>query len=163
MNAPRVEHLAEGKVTLHCGDCLDVLKTLGCNSIDAILTDPPYGLGREPDALVMLRAWIDGGHYNVRGKSGFMGKEWDAFVPQPAVWKEVYRVLKPGGHMLCFFGTRTYDLGVLAIRLAGFEVRDLVSWLYGSGFPKSHDVSKAIDKMKGGGTRAGSRARDFRA
>jgi site-specific DNA-methyltransferase (adenine-specific) len=149
MNAPGVEHLAEGVVDFYPADNLAALRTLESNSVDGCATDPPYGLGREPDPLVMLRAWLEGGHYDVPSKSGFMGKEWDAFVPQPAIWKEVYRVLKPGAHVLCFFGTRTYDLGVLAIRLAGFEIRNSVQWLYGSGFPKSLDVSKAIDKAAG--------------
>ena len=78
-----------------------------------------------------------------------MGKEWDAFVPQPIFWKEVFRVLKHGGHVVSFFGTRTYDWGVMSMRLAGFEVRDCIQWIYGSGFPKSHNISKAIDKMYG--------------
>lgn len=78
-----------------------------------------------------------------------MGKEWDAFVPQPRQWREIYRVLKPGGHVLAFAGTRTQDLMALGLRLAGFEIRDLVAWVYGSGFPKSLDVSKAIDKAAG--------------
>ena len=78
-----------------------------------------------------------------------MGKDWDAFVPQPALWKECFRVLKPGGYLLSFFGTRIYDWGTLAIRLAGFEIRDCIQWIYGSGFPKSMDVSKAIDKYLG--------------
>lgn len=78
-----------------------------------------------------------------------MGKSWDAFVPGPEVWIECFRVLKPGGHLVAFFGTRTVDLGGLAIRLAGFETRDMISWLYGSGFPKSHDVVKGIDKAAG--------------
>jgi site-specific DNA-methyltransferase (adenine-specific) len=78
-----------------------------------------------------------------------MGKEWDAFVPQPIFWKEVFRVLKHGGHVLSFFGTRTYDWGVMSMRFAGFEVRDCIQWLYGSGFPKSHNIGKAIDKMEG--------------
>lgn len=120
----RVEQLADGRILFYPGDCVEEMKGLDDNSVDACLTDPPYGLGKEPDAMEMLRAWLDGGHYDVPSKSGFMGKEWDAFVPQPAVWKEVIRVLKPGGHTLCFFGTRTYDLGVLAMRTAGFEVRD---------------------------------------
>src|SRR5699024_535685 len=80
---------------------------------------------------------------------GFMGKAWDAFVPPVAVWDEAMRVLKPGGHILAFAGTRTMDLMTLGLRLAGFDIRDSVAWLYGSGFPKSHDVSKAIDKAAG--------------
>ena len=118
------------------------------NSVDAIVTDPPYGLGKEPDALAMLRDWLETGHHDVKGK-GFMGKEWDAFIPQPAFWVETLRVLKPGGHALVFAGTRTQDLMGLALRIAGFEIRDCVMWVYGSGFPKSLDVSKAIDKAAG--------------
>lgn len=80
---------------------------------------------------------------------GFMGKTWDAFVPPPAVWDECLRVLKPGGHMAVFAGARTQDLMGLSIRLVGFEIRDTLGWVYGSGFPKSMDVSKAIDKAAG--------------
>lgn len=138
----------QGRVVLHAGDSREVLKGFADNSIDAVVTDAPYGLGKEPDALAMLRAWIETGHLSIKGK-GFMGREWDAFVPQPDLWREVFRVLKPGGHAAVFFGTRTYDVGALALRLAGFEIRDQLAWVYGSGFPKSLDVSKAIDKAKG--------------
>lgn len=131
------------------GDCLDELEFIASNSIDAIVTDPPYGLGTEPDALAMLRDWMTEGHHDVKSKSGFMGKEWDAFVPQPAVWRECLRVLKPGGHLLSFAGTRTQDLVAMGLRIAGFEIRDSIAWAYGSGFPKSLDVSKAIDKAAG--------------
>lgn len=127
------------------GNNLELLGQLPDNSVDAVVTDPPYGLGKEPDALAMLRDWLETGHHDVKGK-GFMGKEWDAFVPQPQQWREIYRVLKPGGHVLAFAGTRTQDLMALGLRLAGFEIRDLVAWVYGSGFPKSLDVSKALDK-----------------
>lgn len=78
-----------------------------------------------------------------------MGKSWDAFVPGPELWREVYRVLKPGGHAVIFAGSRTVDLMGIAVRLSGFEVRDMLHWIYGSGFPKSLDVSKAIDKRVG--------------
>ena len=106
------------------GDCIEELAKLEENSIDSIVCDPPYGIN-------------------------FMGKEWDAFVPQPIFWKEVFRVLKHGGHIVAFFGTRTYDWGVMAMRLAGFEIRDCIQWIYGSGFPKSHNIGKAIDKIQG--------------
>jgi DNA modification methylase len=96
-----------------------------------------------------LRDWIDHGYHEVKAKGGFMGKKWDSFVPQPVFWKECFRVLKPGGYLLSFFGTRTYDWGVMAIRLAGFSVRDQIQWLYGSGMPKSLDISKALDKQAG--------------
>lgn len=130
------------------GDSLEELGWLDDNSIDAVVTDPPYGLGKEPDALEMLKDWITTGSHAVTGK-GFMGKKWDAFVPQPALWKEVYRVLKPGGHVAAFFGSRTHDVGTLAIRIAGFEIRDQLDWLYFSGFPKGRNISKGIDSEKG--------------
>jgi len=130
------------------GNNIDILKTYPDNYFDAVVTDPPYGLGKEPNAAELMKDWIDNGYHEVSG-SGFMGKEWDAFVPQPIFWKEVFRVLKHGGHVLSFFGTRTYDWGVMSIRFAGFEVRDCIQWLYGSGFPKSHNIGKAIDKMEG--------------
>ena len=110
--------------SLHTGDCLDVLKTIESGSIDAIVTDPPYGLA-------------------------FMGKKWDYDVPSVEVWAECLRVLKPGGHLLAFAGTRTQHRMACRIEDAGFEIRDMIAWVYGSGFPKSLDVSKAIDKAAG--------------
>ena len=130
------------------GNNIETLKNYPNNYFDAVVTDPPYGLGKEPNAEEMLRAWIDTGYLAVNG-SGFMGKEWDAFVPQPLFWKEIFRVLKYGGHIVSFFGTRTYDGGCMAIRLAGFEIRDCIQWVYATGFPKSHNISKAIDKLNG--------------
>lgn len=106
------------------GDNIQVLKDFPDNSIDAIVTDPPYGLS-------------------------FMGKKWDYDVPTKEFWIEALRVLKPGGHLLSFGGTRTYHRMVVNIEDAGFEIRDQIMWLYGSGFPKSLDVSKAIDKAAG--------------
>jgi site-specific DNA-methyltransferase (adenine-specific) len=131
-------------------DSIDHLKTLEANSVDAVVTDPPYGLGNcSPRAVTeALSAWVAGEEYKPRG-AGFMGKSWDAFVPGPELWREVYRVLKPGGHAVIFAGSRTVDLMGIAVRLAGFEVRDMLHWIYGSGFPKSLDVSKAIDKRAG--------------
>lgn len=144
----RVEHTAPG-VTLYCGDSLAVLPALaGRHAIASCVTDPPYGLGAHPDPRELLRCWLEGRPY-VPGGTGFMGKDWDAFVPGPEIWREVFGLLPPGGHLIAAFGTRTYDLGSLGVRLADFEIRDLLAWLYGSGFPKSLDVSKAIDKAAG--------------
>ena len=130
------------------GDCLQVLRTFPSNMVDSVVTDPPYGLSREPDIREVLEKWLAGEDYTHRG-GGFMGKTWDSFVPGPSVWREVYRVLKPGGHALVFAGTRTQDLTTVSLRLAGFEIRDVIEWLYFSGFPKSMDVSKAFDKRAG--------------
>jgi site-specific DNA-methyltransferase (adenine-specific) len=130
------------------GDCLETLRTFPDACIDAVVTDPPYGLSREPNVAEVLTKWLAGEDYQHRG-GGFMGKSWDSFVPGPAVWREALRVLKPGGHLLSFFGTRTYDLGTMAIRLAGFEIRDQLAWMYGTGFPKSKNVAMSIDKGEG--------------
>lgn len=106
------------------GDCIDRMKELAENSVDSIVTDSPYGLS-------------------------FMGKKWDYDVPSVDIWKEALRVLKPGGHLLSFGGTRTYHRMVVNIEDAGFEIRDCIQWLYGSGFPKSHNLK---DEYKGWGT-----------
>lgn len=133
---------------LYHGDCLDVLKTMEDCSVDSVVTDPPYGLSKEPDISEVLSKWLAGEEYD-HGHGGFMGKSWDSFVPHPDIWREVFRVLKPGGHALVFAGTRTQDLMTISLRLAGFEVRDVIEWIYFSGFPKSHDVSKAFDRRAG--------------
>ena len=103
-------------VTLHHGDCLDVLRALPDASVDSIVTDPPYGLANTTSAQVTetITAWIAGDREYLPGGSGFMGKAWDAFVPPVAVWDEALRVLKPGGHLLAFAGSRTFDLMALA-------------------------------------------------
>jgi DNA modification methylase len=113
-------------VTLWHGDCIEVMRELPDASVDAVVTDPPYELG-------------------------FMGKGWDAsgIAYHPEVWAQAYRVLKPGGHLLAFGGTRTWHRLAVAVEDAGFDVRDSIAWMYGSGFPKSLDVSKAIDKAAG--------------
>ena len=131
------------------GDSIEVLRTLEPESVDAVVTDPPYGLGNTSPKHVAecLRAWSEGETWQPTGR-GFMGREWDAWVPPPELWREVLRVLKPGGHALIFAGSRTQDLMSVSLRLAGFEVRDVIMWLYGSGFPKSLNVSKAIDKQR---------------
>ena len=132
-------------------DCLAALRDMPDASVDAIVTDPPYGLSNTTPAQVAetITRWVTGDREYLPTARGFMGHEWDGFVPPVAVWDECLRVLKPGGHLLAFAGSRTHDLMTLGIRLAGFEIRDSVAWLYGSGFPKSLDVSKAIDKMQG--------------
>lgn len=133
------------------GSCLEELKRIPDESVDAVVTDPPYGLANTDPAHVVeaLTKWASGERDFLPTGRGFMGKEWDAFVPSPAVWDECMRILKPGGHLLAFAGSRTFDLMTLSVRMAGFDIRDSIAWLYGSGFPKSMDVSKAIDKTLG--------------
>ena len=115
--------------TIHHGDCIQVMNAMPANSIDAIVTDPPYGLG-------------------------FMGRKWDT-LPPSLEWAEAcMRVLKPGGHIVAFGGTRTWHRLAVAIEDAGFEMRDSLAWLYGSGFPKSHSVGKSTgdERYAGHGT-----------
>lgn len=142
------------RVALHCGDCLDRLRLLADSSIDAIVTDPPYALtsisdrfGKEGAAPAQFGT--DGAF--ARASRGFMGKTWDTGERAFAVdfWAECLRVLKPGGHVVAFSGTRTYHRLAVAIEDAGFEIRDQLAWAYGTGFPKSHNVSKAIDRKAG--------------
>jgi len=139
-----------GQCTLYRGDCREVLQGLSEASVHAAVCDPPYGLSSEPNMVEVLRHWLNGDDYKGTAK-GFMGKSWDSFVPGPATWREVERCLKPGGHLAAFAGSRTYDLMTMAIRLSGMHLRDQAMWLYGSGFPKSLDVSKDIDKRGGYG------------
>lgn len=145
-NRPRVDGTSSAVVLV--GDMREHLAAMEPCSVDAIVTDPPYGLSSPPDIAAVMREWLAGREYE-HGSGGFMGREWDSFVPGPTFWREAFRVLKPGGHVLAFAGTRTVDLMAIAIRFAGFEVRDQLCWLYGSGFPKSLDVAKAIDKRAG--------------
>lgn len=143
-------HFKDATVTLYAGDCLEILRELPDSSVDSVCCDPPYGLSNTSPQQVAdtLVRWVNGDRDYIPAGVGFMGRAWDAFVPPVAVWDECLRVLKPGGHVLAFAGSRTHDLMTLALRLAGFEIRDSVAWLYGSGFPKSLDVSKAIDKAR---------------
>jgi DNA modification methylase len=134
--------------TIFQGDCLDVMKALPDDSIDGVITDCPYGLSKEPDITEVLTHWLAGDVYEHNG-SGFMNKSWDSFIPGPEYWKELYRIMKPGAFALIFSGTRTWDLMGIALRLGGFSIKDTVSWLYSSGFPKSMDVSKKIDQKLG--------------
>jgi len=201
------ETFLNGRVTLHCGDCLNVLESLPENSVDSVTTDPPYhltsivkrfGAGNAAPAKVGATGAFS------RASRGFMGKQWDGgdIAFRPDTWAAVYRVLKPGGYLVAFSGTRTYHRMACAIEDAGFDIRDsifdlvasdnavsrfmaslndeqacafmkciaetsftgLLAWVYGSGFPKSHNISKAIDKMLGAVRRVvGSRkAHDIR-
>lgn len=143
------------------GDTRDWLQRMGENRAHAIITDPPYGLSAEPNPAEVLRSWLADGDFE-HTAGGFMGQKWDSFVPGPATWSALYRVLRPGGHCLVFAGTRTADWMTLALRLAGFEIRDVIMWTYGSGFPKSLDVSKAVDKLDAADERM-ARARAFQA
>lgn len=126
-------------ITLKLGDCLDVMRTLPDNSVDSVVTDAPYGMSKEPKIAEVMQHWINGDTYSHKFK-GFMGKDWDSFVPGPEVWRECHRVLKPGGYLLCFASTRTFDLMAVSIRFANFEIRDMCAWLHGQGFPKSHNL-----------------------
>ena len=109
---------------IHLGDCREVMATLDANSVDAIVTDPPYGLS-------------------------FMGKGWDHGVPGVEFWEAAKRVAKPGAMLVAFGGTRTFHRLTCAIEDAGWEIRDCLMWLYGTGVPKSLDVAKAIDRELG--------------
>ena len=127
------------------GDCMQLLKTLPDNSIDAIVTDPPYGMS--PDGIARTWADIEEG----RKLSGFMGKEWDAAVPCHNFFAECLRVLKHGGHMIAFSSTRTVCALGMAAQQGGFVIRDMIHWCYFSGFPKSHNLSTCIDGEKWAG------------
>jgi DNA modification methylase len=149
----------DGKVILHAGDCMEVLKAMPENSIDAVVTDPPYHLtvpGNKSGRSNLEQpankdvSTIKSPAFRAFAK-GFMGQKWDGgdIAFRPELWAEVLRVLKPGGHIVAFSGTRTYHRMAVAIDDAGFEIRDQLAWVYGSGFPKSHDVSKGIDRAAG--------------
>lgn len=142
--------LRTARAAVFHGDCLDVLASFPDHSIDAVVCDPPYGLSElsEKKVSAALSAWFGGDRYHVPDGRGMMNLEWDRFVPPPAVWDECRRVLKPGGALAAFAGSRTVDLMGLSIRMAGFEMNGLGAWLR-CGFPKSLDVGKALDAAQG--------------
>lgn len=148
-------HMLHRDLTLFHGDMRDVLRVLPDNFVDSVVTDPPYHLTSVvqrfgADDAAPARSNGPTGVY-ARASAGFMGKKWDGgdIAFQPDTWREIFRVLKPGGHLLAMGGTRTYHRLACAIEDAGFEIRDMALWMYGVGFPKSLDVSKQIDKMAG--------------
>lgn len=144
--AAAVETFTVGtRSTVLHGDALAALTTMPDASVDSIVTDPPYGLSKEPDIVQVLTHWLAGDDYTHTGR-GFMGNSWDSFVPGPSVWREAYRVLKPGGYGVVFASSRTSDLMGIALRMAGFEIRDTLHWQYASGFPKSANVAAALVK-----------------
>jgi site-specific DNA-methyltransferase (adenine-specific) len=130
IESPEILPTTNAPYKIWTGDNLELLDQIPDCSVDSIVTDPPYGLGKEPDAMQLLKDWIESGVQVTKNGKGFMNKEWDAFVPQPMLWKKCLRVLKPGGHLLAFGGTRTYDLLVLGLRIAGFEIRDQIVWVF---------------------------------
>ena len=150
----------DGRVTLHAGDCLSVVRCLADDSIDAVVTDPPYALtsiiARYSNVKSNLEQPADKNLDNVnagafkRLAKGFMGKTWDTGDTAFAVefWAEILRVLKPGGHVAAFSGTRSYHRLACAIEDAGFEIRDRLAFMYGVGFPKSHNIGKNLMARK---------------
>jgi len=128
-----------------CGKMEEKLKRVPDSTYHSLCTDAPYGLGDEPNIVEVMRDWVEKGYHEVKNSGGIMCLGWDAFVPQPLQWKEAYRTLRPGAYGLVACGTRTYDWMVASLRFAGFEIRDTICWHYGQGWPKSLNISKAID------------------
>lgn len=149
MTAPEILAVIKGKSRwhVHGGDCRLIMLTMPDECVDSIVTDAPYGLADfNPRAVAdTLLAWLTTDRMAAPAGRGFMGKQWDAFVPPPGIWDQAFRVLKPGGFLLCSAAPRTYDLMALSIRLAGFEVRDSIDWIFGTGFPKSIDVARDVE------------------
>lgn len=142
----------EEKIIL--GDSFEEIKNLNDNSIDSLVTDPPYGMSNITHKSFMdcMIKWCNDDNMYIPKAKGFRNKSWDAFVPPPGFWKQVLRVLKPGSYGLIFSSSRTIDLMGLSLRIAGFEIRDCISWLYGEGFVKNYDIGKKIKNKKGYGT-----------
>ena len=156
--------LDDADVILYAGDCIDVMSRMPEASVDAIITDPPYGIefmGKDWDSPKMLggsNGNSRGNYFKRKGDEGYVSgnaagyhrNDPQKFQAFSEAWaREAYRVLKPGGHLLAFAGTRTYHRMASGVEDAGFDIRDCIAWMYGSGFPKSLDVSKAIDKAAG--------------
>lgn len=167
---PAIDCLGDRPWAVLPGDCTASLAVLPADSIDACVTDTPYGLSTLLDPLnlsreaawkkltegttarpivTLLKSWLDTGDNPKMPGRGFMGKEWDALVPSPNTWRAVWRVMKPGAYLFAFGGTRTFDLISMSLRLADFEVDDSVTWLYGQGFPKCVRLDLKIDQHFG--------------
>lgn len=134
---------------LHAGDMLDVLATLPDHSVDAVVSDPPYGIADYPVARIVetLAAWLGGDRSFIPGGKGFMGREWDRFVPPPAAFDEIVRVTRPGAHVVMFAHARTQDLMGLSSRLAGLELRDTLAWVSGQGMPKGANLARFANQL----------------
>lgn len=140
---------------VHCGDCLQSMKSMKDNTIDAVITDPPYGLSKSPDMKSVLQHWLKDEDYK-HNSAGFMSKEWDSFVPGPKVWYETFRIVKDNGLIMSFGGTRTIDLTLMAMRIAAerYEIDTGTPihyvgdyyWVQGQGFPKSFNIAKGLEK-----------------
>jgi DNA modification methylase len=137
------------------GDSLDVLRATPDGAYTYVVTDPPYGLSAPPDPLEVMRQWLQDGDYvkKTRGKAargkGFMGAEWDHFVPGPVLWREVFRTCKPGAIVVCFAATRTMGWMSLSLQCAGFEILDTIAWLQAQGMAKAGTIDKKIDAHNG--------------
>jgi DNA modification methylase len=132
--------LAMHGATLVQGDSREKMAELAENSVDCVVSDPPYGMSeKEPNAQAMITSWLSDEDYSA-SSGGLLNQEWDSFVPSPALWKEALRVVKPGGHLLAFASSRTIDLTTLALRLAGFEIRDGISWHHNTGMPLQRGI-----------------------
>jgi hypothetical protein len=143
---------AKASARIVCADSLRHLRTLESDSIGAIITDPPYGLSATKPAQVTeaIARWSSGEREFIPEGRGFMSQRWDSFVPPPALWDECLRVLRPGGHLAVFAGSRTQDLMGVSIRLAGFETRDGLAFIFGSGMPHGQNVATAVAKTSEG-------------
>ncbi|OEJ64568.1 DNA-methyltransferase [Magnetovibrio blakemorei] len=143
------------RVEVFTGDNSDVMSRFPENHFHSVVSDPPYGLsenGKNYSSQTiadMITTWAKGDDYDYSNRRGFLGKDWDGGVPQPSTWKQTFRVLRPGGFVVAFGHPKTVDLLILSLRLAGFEIRDQIMWIYTQGFPKAVDAGKQIDKHLG--------------
>ena len=145
----RVAARTRGVIDIRHGDARTVLASFDENVFDAVVTDPPYALRPYPVEVVRttLGRWCAGDTAYVPDGRGFMDHEWDGFVPPPAVWEQVYRTMKPGAYAAVFAGDRTVGLMECSLRLAGFEIRMPLAWMYGQGMPKAKTEVKPAERL----------------